>query len=74
MRKRLRIPASLIEKHYNDVCFLVDVDYTYVHIAIPRVIWLRPLPYEINVDEASIAIFVLLAEEIDKDATSFRNF
>ena len=71
MKKRLRIPVSLVEKHYDDVCFLVDVDYTFVQATHPRVRWLRPLGYEINVDEASIA---LLAEEIDKDAKTFGNY
>ena len=50
MKKRLRIPISLVEKHYDDIFFLVDVDYTFVQAAIPRVRWLRPLGYEINVD------------------------
>ena len=27
MKERMRIPVSLVEKNYNDVCFLVDVDY-----------------------------------------------
>ena len=53
MKKKMRIPISLVEKHYDDVCFLVDVDYTYVQATTPRVRWLRPLGYEINVDEAS---------------------
>ena len=30
MKQRLRIPASLVKKHANDVCFLVDIDYTYI--------------------------------------------
>ena len=32
MKKRLRIPVSLVEQHVNDVCFLVDIDYTYIGI------------------------------------------
>ena len=60
MKQRLLIPVSLVEKHYNDVFFLVD--YTYVHATIPRVRWLKPFPYEINVDEAFAAITALLAE------------
>lgn len=74
MKKRLRIPVSLVEKHYDDVCFLVDVDYTFVQAATPRVRWLRPLGYEINVDEASTAIIALLAEEVDKNAKAFGNY
>ena len=68
MKQRLRIPISLVEKHYNDVFFLVDVDYTYVQETIPRVKWLKPLPYEVNVDEASTTITTLLSEEIEKNA------
>ena len=30
MKKRLRIPISLVEKNYNDIYFLVDIDYTYI--------------------------------------------
>ena len=30
MKKRLRILVSLVEKYYDDVCFLVDVDFTFV--------------------------------------------
>lgn len=74
MKQRLRIPISLVEKHYDDVCFLVDADHTYVQATIPRVRWLKPLPYEINVDEAFAAITTLLAKDIDKSATSFGNY
>ena len=35
---------------------------------------MRPLGYEINVDEASAAITALLAEDIDKDAKAFGNY
>ena len=30
MMQRLRMPISIVEKHVNDVCFLVDIDYTYI--------------------------------------------
>lgn len=64
----MRIPVSLVEQHYNDVCFLVDANYTYVQETIPRVRWLKPLPYEVNVDEAFVTIIALLVEDIDKSA------
>ena len=67
MKQRLRIPISLVEKCVNDICFLVDINFTYIQAAIPRVRWLRPLGYEINVDEASAAITTLLAKEMDKE-------
>ena len=52
---------SLVEKYYGDVCFLVDVNYTFVQATTPRVRWLRPLGYEINMDEDFVAIITLLA-------------
>lgn len=33
---------------------------------VPRVKWLRPLGFEINIDEASIPITTLLDEEVEK--------
>lgn len=74
MKQRTRIPVSLVEKHVNDICFLVDIDFTYIQEAIPRVRWLRPLHYELNVDEASATITALLAEEVDKTAKPFGTF
>ena len=48
--QRMRIPVSLVERHVNDIFFLVDMDYTYIQVVIPRVRWLRPLGYELDVD------------------------
>ena len=71
MKKRLKIPISLVEQYINDIFFLVDIDYTYIQAIVPRIRWLRPLGYEMNIDEASTTITTLLAEEIDKSAKPF---
>lgn len=52
----------------------MDTDYTYVQDAIPRVSWLRPFHYEVNIDEVSATKTMLLAEEIDKDAKPFGTY
>lgn len=54
--------------------FLVDIDYTYIQVVIPRVRWLRPLGYELDVDEAYAVITTLLVEEVDKTAKPFGTF
>ena len=61
MKRRMRIPVSLVEKHINDICFLVDIDYTYIQVVLPRIRWLRPLGYELDVEKASTTITALLA-------------
>ena len=52
----------------------MDVDYTFVQAATPRVRWLRPLGYEINVDQASSTITTLLVEEVDTNTKVFGNY
>ena len=74
MKQRMRILVSLVEQHVNDIYFLVDIDYTYIQAIVPRVRWLRPLGYELDVDQASVAITSLLAKEIDKFAKPFGTY
>ena len=74
MKQRMRILVSLVEEHVNDIFFLVDIDYTYVEVVIPRLRWLRPLRYELDVDQDSIAITSLLVEEIDKATKHFGTY
>ena len=74
MKGRIRIPISLVEKHKNDIWFLVDIDFTYIQDALLRVRWLRPLAYEIDLDEASVAIIALLVEDFDKEEKHFGTY
>lgn len=74
MKNGTMIPKSLVDKYYDYICFLVDTDITYIQVVIPRTIWLRPLAYEINLDEAIIAIRVVLYEPIDKDVKPFGRY
>jgi hypothetical protein len=74
MKQRVRIPVSLVEKHVKDLCFLVDIDYTYIQVVVPRVRWLKPLGYELYIDEADAAITPLLVEEVDKSAKPFGTY
>lgn len=74
MRKRSRVPVSLVEKYNKDICFLVDIDFTYAQEDFPRVSWLMPLPYEVNINEAIAAITTLLADEIDSKTPYFGTY
>lgn len=56
-----------MEKYAKNVYFLVDTDFTHVQVALHRVRELRPLTYEVNIDEASIVIIAFLVEERDKN-------
>ena len=41
---------------------MVDCDRVYIQAVIPRVAWVKPLPYEINIDEAREIIEALVNE------------
>ena len=68
------MPVSLVEQHVHEIFFLVDIDYTYTQVFVPRVRWFRPLGYELDVDQASTRIATLLAEEIEKVAKPFGTY
>ena len=74
MKDRSKIPILLVDKYAKDVFFFMDTDFTYVQVVVPRVRWLRDLPYEVDVDKTLAIITILLAEDIDKSAQAFRTF
>lgn len=65
MNNRSRIPPNLVEDYKDDVFFMVDYDRVYIQVVIPRVAWEKPLPYEINIDEARDIIEALVNEPTD---------
>ena len=65
MNNRFRIPPKLVEDYKDDVCFMVDCDKVYIQAVRPRVAWVKPLPYEVNIDEARDIIEALVNEPVD---------
>ena len=51
MNNRFRIPPKLVEEYKDNICFMVDCDKVYIQGVIARVSWVKPFPYEINIDE-----------------------
>ena len=74
MKKRLRIPVSLVEQHVNDIYFLVDIDFTYIQAVVPRVRWLGASGYELDVNQELATISALLAKDIDKATKPFSTY
>lgn len=74
MKNRMRIPKLVIDHYFDDICFMVDTDFTYAHTVLPRVSWLRPMQYEVNIDKVKATVTALLSEEIDKDAKPLENY
>jgi hypothetical protein len=74
MQNRFRIPKTLVEEYEKDICFLVDYDKTYIQVVKLRMAWVKPLPYEVNIDETRDIIIALLNEPLDTKATHFGTY
>ena len=51
MNNRFKIPKKLVEDYKDDVFFMVDNDTIYIQVVNPRVVLVKPPPYEVNIDE-----------------------
>ena len=71
MKNRSKIPKKLVEDCKDDICFMVDSDKVYTQVVRPRIVWLRPLSYEVNIDETKNIIEALINEPVDPKATYF---
>ena len=74
MNNRFQIPLKLVEDYKKDVCFMVDYDRVYIQAVRPRVAWVKPLPYEVNIDETKDIIEALVNEPIDPKLPVFGTY
>ena len=69
MNKRFRIPKKIVDDYKDDISFMVDSDKVYIQAVRPRIVWVKPLGYEVKIDEIKDTIEELINEPIDpKDA------
>ncbi len=71
MNNRFRIPEKLASDYHDDVCFMVDCDNVYIQAVKPRIVWVKPLGYEVNIDKTKDVIEPLINDPINPKATYF---
>ena len=71
MNNRLKITMKLVEDYKDDICFMVDSDKVYIQEVRPRIVWVKPDGYEVNIDETKDIIEALVNELVDPKATYF---
>ena len=74
MHNIFRISNKLVEDYKDDICFMVDCDKVYIQVLRPRVAWVKPLEYEVNIDDTKDIIKALLNEPVDPKATYFNTY
>ena len=65
---------TTMDRFKEDICILVDTDYTYIQAVEPQEILFDPLSYELSDDVLVGYIDLLLNYEIDKDEYRFGTF
>ena len=49
-------------------------DKVYIQVVWPRIVWVKPLGYEVNIDETKDIIEALVNEIVDPKASYFRTY
>lgn len=66
MRSCMGIPKSILDKYFDDICFMVDIDFFLcLDCTTSRVLWLIAISYEVNINEVTTTLTALLSEDID---------
>ena len=74
MRQRFRIAPIIVDRFKEDICVMVDTDFTYIQVVEPQETFLDPLGYELN-DETTVRyIDLLLKSEKDKVEYKFGTY
>ena len=63
-----------MEDYEKNICFLVDYDKVYIQAIRSRVEWVKPLDYEVNLDDMKNIIEAPLNEPTNPKATYFRMY
>ena len=65
MKKRYRIPPSLVEKYKQVICFMVEIDHTFMEAIVPRMKFIEPMGYEMSAELIEGYAQIILQSKID---------
>ena len=63
-----------MEDYKDDICFMVDSDRVYIQVVKSKIVWVKPLPYDVNIDETKDIIEALINEPIDPNPLYFGTY
>lgn len=74
MKKRSRIPQAIVEKYKNEICFMVETDFTFIEAVESRVEFIDPLGYEVLEVEVEEYVNKLLKCKLDVNNSRFGSY
>ena len=67
MKKRQRIHPALVEKYKDELCFMVETDFTCMEAVVPRVKFIEPMGCEMSEDLIEGYAQIILHSEVDSN-------
>ena len=65
MKKRYRIPPTLAEKYKDEICFMVEIDFTCMEVVVPHVKFIEPMGYEMSDEQIEGYAQIILYSKVD---------
>ena len=65
MKKRYRIPPSLVEKYKQYICFMAEIDFTCMEAIVLRMKFIEPMGYEMKMELIEGYGQIILQSEVD---------
>ena len=70
MKQRYKISPYIIRKFKDDICFMVDTDFTYIELVEPRIAYVEPLGYDMTEEKVEWYVEVILKSARGDDFNS----
>ena len=48
MKQRYMIPPALVEKYKDELCFMVETNFTWMEAIVPQVKFIKPMGYDMS--------------------------
>ena len=74
MQNRYSMPKKLVEDYKDDIYFMVHDEKVYIQAVRPRVAWVKPLEYEVNINDTKYIIEALLNDPVDPKLPYFGTY
>ena len=67
MKQRYRIPPTLVDIYKDELCFMVEIDFTCMEVVVPLVKFIEPMAYEISEELIEGYAQIILKFKVDSN-------
>ena len=67
MKQRYRIPLVLVEKYTDELCFMVETNFTCMEVVVPWVKFIEPMGYKMSEELIEWYAQIILHLEVDSE-------